>query len=70
MGQGTRRHFTPAFKAKTVKRVTEGGHPLSQVAADLGIHASLLCRWRRRAVQRLGHGESLRPQGVKKPQRY
>lgn len=47
MGQGTRRHFTPEFKAQTVKLVTEGGHPLSQVAADLGIRASLLRRWRR-----------------------
>jgi transposase-like protein len=28
MGQGTRRHFTPEFKAQTVKLVSEGGHPL------------------------------------------
>jgi transposase len=47
MGQGTRRHVTPEFKAQTVKLVTEGGHALSQVAADLGIRASLLRRWRR-----------------------
>jgi transposase-like protein len=47
MGQSTRRHFTPEFKAQTVKLATEGGHPLSQVAADLGIRASLLRRWRR-----------------------
>jgi hypothetical protein len=47
MGQGTRRHVTPEFKAQTVKLVTEGGHALSQVAADLGIRASLWRRWRR-----------------------
>jgi transposase len=47
MGQVTRRHFTPEFKAQTVKLVTEGGHSLSQVAADLGIRASLLRRWQR-----------------------
>ena len=47
MGQGKRRFFTPDFKAQAVKLVTEGKHPISQIAADLGIGESLLRRWRR-----------------------
>ena len=47
MEQGKRRLFTPEFKAQAVKLVTEGEHPISQIAGDLGIGESLLRRWRR-----------------------
>ena len=44
MGQGKRRFFTPDFKAQAVKLISEGKHPISQIAADLGIGESLLRR--------------------------
>ena len=47
MGQGKRRFFTPEFKAQAATLVIEGKHPISQIAADLGIGESLLRRWRR-----------------------
>jgi len=37
----------PDFKAQAVKLVTEGNHPISQIAADLGIGEILLGHWRR-----------------------
>src|SRR4051794_16140375 len=42
----TRRRFTSEFKAKAVKLLTEGGKPLQQVAAELGVHANQLRGWR------------------------
>ena len=42
----TRRRFTAEFKAQAVKRVTEGGKGLSEVATELGIGTGQLGRWR------------------------
>jgi transposase len=42
----TRRRFTSEFKAEAVKLLTEGGKPLQQVAAELGVHANQLRGWR------------------------
>ena len=42
----TRRRFTSEFKAEAVKLLTEGGKPLQQVAAELGVHADQLRGWR------------------------
>ena len=42
----TRRRFTSEFKAEAVKLLAEGGKPLQQVAAELGIHANQLRMWR------------------------
>ena len=44
-----RRAFTDEFKAEAVRLVTVEGHSARQVAKDLGIHESLLRRWRRTA---------------------
>jgi transposase len=44
----TRRDFTDEFKAEAVRLVTVEGHSARQVAKDLGIHESLLRRWRRK----------------------
>lgn len=42
----TRRAFTPEFKREAVKLVTEGRHPLAQVARDLDLTPNLLRRWK------------------------
>jgi transposase len=47
-----RRAFTDEFKAEAVRLVTFEGHSARQVAKDLGIHDSLLRRWRRKLEAR------------------
>jgi transposase len=42
----TRRRFTSEFTSEAVKLLAEGGKPLQQVAAELGIHANQLRMWR------------------------
>jgi transposase-like protein len=41
-----RRRFTSEFKSEAVRLLMEGGKPLQQVAAELGIHANQLRGWR------------------------
>ncbi len=45
-GKRTRRRFTAEFKAQAVKRVLEGGKPLAEVAAELGVSTGQLSTWR------------------------
>jgi transposase len=42
----TRRRFTSEFKGEAVKLLMEGGRPLQQVAAELGVHGNQLRTWR------------------------
>jgi transposase len=42
----TRRRFTAEFKAQAVRRVLEGGKPLSEVATELGLSTGQLSTWR------------------------
>jgi transposase len=42
----SRRRFTAAFKAQTVKRLLEGGRGLSEVATELGLSTGQLSQWR------------------------
>jgi transposase len=42
----TRRRFTAEFKAQAVRRVLEGGKPLSEVATELGLGTGQLSTWR------------------------
>jgi transposase-like protein len=42
----TRRRFTAEFKAEAVKRLLEGGKPLSEVATELGLSPGQLGAWR------------------------
>ena len=42
----TRRRFTSEFRSEAVKLLMEGGKPLQQVAAELGVHANQLRTWR------------------------
>ena len=40
-----RRKFSPQYKAEAVAFVLETGRPITEVAADLGIHAGTLGNW-------------------------
>jgi transposase len=42
----TRRSFTDEFKREAVSLLASSGRPLTQVAAELGIQASMLRSWR------------------------
>lgn len=42
---GTRRKYTPEFRAEAVRLVVETGRPVAHVAAEVGIGAQLLGRW-------------------------
>ena len=45
MSQG-RRHFTDEFKREAVALLVSRGRPLSRIASELGISASMLRNWR------------------------
>ena len=57
----SRRAFTDEFKAEAVQLVTVEGHPVSQVAKDLGIHESLLRRWQRKREARQARVAGVKP---------
>ena len=59
-----RRDFTDEFKAEAVRLVTVEGHSARQVAKDLGIHESLLRRWRRKLEVRQARKEGVSPSGT------
>jgi len=42
------RKYSRDFKIETVRMVTAGGHKVSEVARDLGIHENLIYKWRKR----------------------
>lgn len=46
-----RRTFPREFKEEAVRMVTEGGHPLPQVARDLELNPRLIRRWREELKQ-------------------
>ncbi len=59
-----RRAFTDEFKAEAVRLVTVEGHSARQVAKDLGIHESLLRRWRRKLEVRQARAGGVSPSGT------
>jgi transposase len=58
MSTKTRRSYTEAFKEEAVCLVRESGHPVAQVARDLGIADHLLYRWRAEQQQAEGRGQT------------
>lgn len=42
-----RREFSREFKLEAVRLVTEGGLSISQAARDLGVHQTVLGRWKK-----------------------
>ena len=59
-----RREFTDEFKAEAVRLVTVEGHSARQVAKDLGIHESLLRRWRRKLEVRQARAAGVSSSGT------
>jgi transposase len=59
-----RQEFTDEFKAEAVRLVTVEGHSARQVAKDLGIHESLLRRWRRKLEVRQARAAGVSPSGT------
>jgi transposase-like protein len=53
-GTEPRRSFTEEFKREAVRLATERGN-VSAVARDLGIHESVLNRWKRRLQEEADH---------------
>lgn len=47
---GSRRRFTPEFRAEAVRLVTETGRPVAHVAAEIGVGGQLLGRWVQQAA--------------------
>lgn len=60
-----RRSFSPEFKLEAVRQIQEGGVSASRVARDLGIHVSLLQKWRRQ--NRVDGKEGFPGRGKQKP---
>ena len=58
MSTKTRRSYTDTFKAEAVRLVRESGHPVTQVARDLGMADHLLYRWRAEHQQAEGRGQT------------
>jgi transposase len=55
MNQRRRKH-SKEFKAGAVKLVTEQGYSISEAARNLGIHPSILGRWKRKSEAKEGDG--------------
>ncbi|WHZ21192.1 MAG: hypothetical protein OJF47_000304 [Nitrospira sp.] len=66
MNTKPRRSYTEAFKEEAVRLVRESGHPVAQVARDLGIADHLLYRWR--AEQQLAEGRGQTRQSLRAEQ--
>ncbi len=56
----TKRQYTEEFKREAVKLVTEQGYKISEAARNLGVHVSLLRRWKER-LEAEEKGERLSP---------
>lgn len=54
-----RNQYTEEFKREAVKLVTEKGYRVSEAARNLGVHVSLLRRWKERLeAEEKGQGPS------------
>lgn len=53
MGEMRRQH-TGEFKVEAVRLVEESGRPRAQIARELGVHESLLKRWKAQLENRSG----------------
>lgn len=58
MSTKIRRSYTETFKEEAVRLVRGSGHPVAQVARDLGIADYLLYRWRAEQQQAEGRGQT------------
>jgi len=58
--ENERRHYDAEFKREALRLLETSGKRVEELARDLGIHASLLWRWRRKA-RAVGPGEEAFP---------
>ncbi len=56
-----RNQYTEEFKREAVKLITEKGYKVSEAARNLGVHVSLLRRWKER-IEAEEKGERLSPE--------
>ena len=41
-----KKHYTPEFKMEAIRLITEQGYKITEAARNLGIHPSVLSRWK------------------------
>ncbi len=46
-----RRAHSPEFKTEAVRQITEGGRPIGQVAAELGVRPEQLRTWKKQLLE-------------------
>ena len=54
----TRRSYTPEYKAHSVAFLLDGGHPVAEVARNIGVHEMTLSKWVRVARDAAEPGKS------------
>ena len=59
MSKPSRRNYTEEFKREAVKLTEQGGRSVSDVARSLGVHRSLIERWRREYGESSGVSKSV-----------
>jgi transposase len=50
MSEQNKKTYTPEFKKEAVRLVTEQGYKVTEAARNLGIHPSVLTRWKSQLV--------------------
>jgi transposase len=58
--ENERRQYDAEFKREALRLLEVSGKPVAELARDLGVHPSLLWRWRR-IVRRAGPGAEVFP---------
>ena len=48
-----RKRYTPQFKAKVVREILREEKSISQLAAQYGVHATQLRKWKKRVLEKL-----------------
>jgi len=48
-----RKRYPPQFKAKVVREILREEKSISQLAAEYGVHATQLRKWKKRALEKL-----------------
>jgi transposase len=55
MGKKERRFYTKEFKSEAVNLITEQGYEVAEAARNLGVHQSLLRRWKKQSEKDGAH---------------
>ena len=57
---GTRRRFTPEFKAKVALEALRGQRTTTEIAQHYGVHPNQVSTWKTQAIEHLRDGFSVR----------